>query len=388
MCSVADVARPQLGGGSSLLALALERSMAHMWERTSVGGPRVRDAVAPLLSMARLLSAAPLLSMALVAAAAFGCSQVSGIDSGQYYLDEREPAAGGAAGSADGSGAAGSGSLAGAAGGIRMTTPTPNLVEPEGDAAGAYSTREMSITVAGVQRSFLVARPRSVADGVELPVVFSFHGHVDTLESTAESIRAALPLEDEAAGAATFVYPRAPGVAWPFTRDEQRANEAQVLIAMIDDVGATFGIDRRRVFLVGWDGGAFLVNSVACRLPAGIVRGVAIHSGTLYSVSTASGPDFDETPSGRTTCQLPSALLIWGTSDVKVDYAMQGMLTHDYYVGTLQCAKTTSPWAPAAPCVTYDSCAAPLVWCAIPGLGHSIWPGAAASIWRFIDDQR
>lgn len=331
------------------------------------------------------------LLLAGLASAALGCAKLAGLSGDGYYLRNEDAGTAGSGGSAGSAGSSGSGGSLAAGGdsavaGAGLETGGG---AGQGHSSELYTTVEASIMAGGIERTFLVARPRSVPDDAELPLVFSFHGHNDTSESTADRIRAELPLEDEAAGAATFVYPRAPGVDWSFTTDAQRANEAEVVTAMIEAVDGMFGVDRARVFLVGWDGGAFLVNSVACRLPAGLLRGVAIHSGSLYSVDTPDGgKDFDEEPSGRTTCHLPSALLIWGTSDVGVSYAMQGTLTRNYYVGTLQCATTTMPWPSAPPCVSYDACSAELVWCSIDGLGHSLWPEASAAIWRFIDNQR
>jgi len=43
-----------------------------------------------------------------------------------------------------------------------------------------------------------------------------------------------------------------------------------------------------------------------------------------------------------------------------------------------------SPIAPS-PCVEHNGCAAgkPVVWCAVPGLGHDVWDHAAEAIWAF-----
>jgi hypothetical protein len=35
--------------------------------------------------------------------------------------------------------------------------------------------------------------------------------------------------------------------------------------------------------------------------------------------------------------------------------------------------------------VAYAGCARPVVWCAIDGVGHEIWSGAAAAIWKFFE---
>jgi polyhydroxybutyrate depolymerase len=46
------------------------------------------------------------------------------------------------------------------------------------------------------------------------------------------------------------------------------------------------------------------------------------------------------------------------------------------------CSAKSTATAPA-PCVTYDGCKSPVVWCRIPGLGHEVWDGGAKATWEF-----
>ena len=48
------------------------------------------------------------------------------------------------------------------------------------------------------------------------------------------------------------------------------------------------------------------------------------------------------------------------------------------------CQQGTDPFDPA-PCVAHQGCKAehPVVWCAIPGLGHDIWAKGTEASWKF-----
>ena len=89
------------------------------------------------------------------------------------------------------------------------------------------------------------------------------------------------------------------------------------------------------------------------------------------------------------SCALPASILVWGANDhgMGTDFTSAGLPTRDLYVGTAACAATTTA-SPDVPCVSYDGCARPVVWCAIDGMPHAIWPGAAHAIWQFFDGLR
>jgi endoglucanase len=76
--------------------------------------------------------------------------------------------------------------------------------------------------------------------------------------------------------------------------------------------------------------------------------------------------------------------LIWGELiPSNVSFA-EGLGVRDNYAATQGCAGATSP-SLVSPCVSYNGCARELDWCAIPGMGHSIWAQAASALWQFID---
>ncbi len=252
---------------------------------------------------------------------------------------------------------------------------TPSLSSP-------YVVEDRSIEAGGETRSFVLARPEPYPSGSALPLVFSLHGD----GGSGAGMRAALPLEAAAGGAAVFVYPNAPGGSFEYWTDAGRTREAAFVTATIAALVAELGIHTQRVFIAGFSGGATMANALGCRLGPAVVRAVGLHSGTLYPVTDAGGaPDFAYTGGGGVSCALPAAVFVWGVADATpgVSFA-DGESVRDNYRATQSCEAATSPSSPS-PCVAYDFCAAPLIWCPIEGMGHRIWSGAADAMWRLFD---
>lgn len=256
-------------------------------------------------------------------------------------------------------------------------------------AKAQYATETRTMNVGGVDRTYLLARPSS-GTTAGLPLVISFHGD----GGSSLGMRLGLPLEQAATNAgrkAVFVYPKSAGSAFEYWSSAGRAHEQQFVLQLIATLQAEFGIDAARVYLAGFSGGATLANALGCRLGRNVIRGLGIHSGSLYPVDD----DFGYTGNGGVTCALPPAILVWGMADSTpgVDYAT-GQTIRDNYRATHSCQNSATPVQPL-PCVAYNGCSNPLRWCAIPGLGHSIWGGntaapdsAATAIWSFFNSTR
>lgn len=253
------------------------------------------------------------------------------------------------------------------------------------EAGAQYVSESRNLDVDGTNRSYLLARPEPMP-AQPLPLVISLHGD----GGNSAGMRAALPLEmaaSNAGQAAVFVYPKSAAGAFEYWSEAARAHEGRFVQQLISTLQAELGIDSGHVYLSGFSGGATMANALGCRLGRDVIRGLGIHSGSLYPV----GGDFGYTPGGGVDCALPPAILVWGMTDATpgVDYAT-GQAIRNNYLATHGCAATSTPSAPS-PCVAYDACTHAVNWCAIPGLGHSVWGGgsaagqsAATAIWNFI----
>lgn len=256
------------------------------------------------------------------------------------------------------------------------------LVAWSASGRAAYVTENRSIVSSGVARSFVLARPATSPVGTGLPLVFSLHGD----GGNGASMRSALPLEAQTASGAIFIYPNAPGGTFEYYTFDGRTREAIFVSEVITAMQVEFGIDTTRVFVVGFSGGATMTNALGCRLGPDVIRGLGIHSGTLYPVTDGMGvPDFTYTGNGGVSCLLPAAAFIWGQNDNTSGVSFSaGVSVRNNYAATQACSATTMP-SLISPCIAYDGCTRELDWCPIPGMGHSIWSQAATAFWQFID---
>lgn len=253
------------------------------------------------------------------------------------------------------------------------------------DANAQYNAETRTLSVDGNTRSFLLARPASMPPGA-LPLVISLHGD----GGNSAGMRSALPLETaatQASGKAVFVYPKSKDGAFEYWSSAGRAHEGQFVQQIIAALHAELGIDKTRVYLVSFSGGATMANALGCRLGRSVIRGLGIHSGTLYPVDG----DFGYTGNGGVDCALPPAILVWGKNDNTggVSYA-DGQAVLENYKATHSCSNTSTAFSPS-PCVAFNGCTRRVNWCAVDGLGHAIWGGgtaaaqsAATAIWNFI----
>jgi polyhydroxybutyrate depolymerase len=261
------------------------------------------------------------------------------------------------------------------------TTTTTSTTLPGCDGGGAATGFDpaVHVTSSGTDRTYSRFVPPDYAACRAYPVVFAFHGD----GGTGAGVRATLALEPQASGAAIFVYPDATetsGRSWQLDVPLIQNADMTLFVDILNQLASAYHVDRSRVFATGFSRGAYFVNFLNCRLGTTYLRAVAPHSG--------SGPygqpaDFDV--DGHFICEAPAAaaMLIHGETDGVVPIA-DAEYSRGQWVWANHCADTTTPATPT-PCVDHDGCDAgkPVVWCAIPGLGHAPWTGAPAAIWQF-----
>jgi len=132
---------------------------------------------------------------------------------------------------------------------------------------GGLTTSDEQITVGGMQRWFLLVRPRTVRAGARLPVVVVLHGHGATPALEAQRT-GFLPLAAD--GRAILVYPAGVGQAWnagaccAAPGAPTMTQDVAFVTAVVRDVLATEPADPAAVFLTGYSNGGKMVFAVAC----------------------------------------------------------------------------------------------------------------------------
>ncbi len=267
--------------------------------------------------------------------------------------------------------------------GTSGTVPLPTgLVVVAGSTSvtpGQYGA--LSMTVNGEKRTYGLFVPTGYAKGTALPLILVFHGD----GGSGAEIRKDFPIEAVARNGALFVYPDgtndSDGHSFDQEDDPPKNHDVDFFDGLLATLTGAYSIDTSRVYITGMSGGAYFVNQLA-RWREPVVWGNAPQSGG--GPYGNGDPDFDDNGSLTTTGPVPS-LIIHGSADDTVDIS-EGDKSLDYWGGVNGCAKVTPTSGSAygtSPCLLEASCASPVVWCEIPGMGHTIWSDAPTAIWNF-----
>ncbi len=257
------------------------------------------------------------------------------------------------------------------AGSTTPGTPTAGCGAP---AAQSGFATGLTIQVDGQNRTYALFVPPGYDPKKAYPLVFAFHGD----GGSGAGIRSSMKLEEQANGAAIFVYPDGLSKTWDIDRPATTNKDIKLVTALVDKLGAQYCTDATRRFLAGFSRGAYFANQLGCRSPREF-RAVAPHSG-----GGPYGLDGEYDDNGNWKCSGPSkpaALVLHGANDDLGDF---GKESRDFYRVANGCKTTTKPTTPS-PCVTYDGCAAgrPLTFCLVPSLGHQLWSQSPGAIWSF-----
>jgi polyhydroxybutyrate depolymerase len=221
-----------------------------------------------------------------------------------------------------------------------------------------------TISVAGVQRTYLLVVPPGLQANAPVPLIMGFHGG----SGTSQEARQTYALEGSEP--AIYVYPQAPywpeagGVGWNV---DPNGVDFPYFDAMLTQVENQHCIATKRVFAAGKSNGGFFVNALACHRPAAI-RAIASVAG--------GGP-----ANSCNTPQPKAAMIVHGSNDTTVALA-SGAYSRDFWLYVNGYGNASPVPVDPAPCVTYPGTINPVRWCQHNG-GH-IWPTwAGAGIRRF-----
>lgn len=245
---------------------------------------------------------------------------------------------------------------------------------PKGYLAGQKLVVEGVTNAAHANRAYDVFVPDSHDGDRTFPLVIELHGD----GGTGAGMRRALDLESASAGRAILVFPNAFG-GWDLERGVDENDDIRFMKALVDTLAKNLCVDRARVFAAGYSNGGYFANQLACKVGGSLLRGIASHAG-----GGPYGGDGEYDDQGNLVCAgMPvPALISHGVADDNV-LLTEGQKSRAHWTRVNGCGTSTKAFDPS-PCVAYDGCAKPVVYCEVPSVGHVVWPeGGAKATWSF-----
>jgi polyhydroxybutyrate depolymerase len=283
----------------------------------------------------------------------------------------------------------GTGSGSGGGTGIPLVRP-PTRSTGCGSDAPYYGEKTFNIELPGPQgkptvREYRVMAPQQAdySSDKPYPVVFVFHG----ANGNAAEFDGSIHYADggNAGKNAIIVSPQGIllpgyetyGLGW----DEScQGYDMPFFDAMLEQVAADFCVDGERVFAAGFSWGGDMVNSLGC-CRGDVVRGVL----------PASAGEMLTDNTGECTSKISAFRIAYSDNDQAYSQQEFGGII-DYYQKAHGCSDGTIPGpAPGVStegakgsCKTYQGCAAPVIECLYPGMGHAkpeLW---REDVWNFV----
>lgn len=232
-----------------------------------------------------------------------------------------------------------------------------------------------SQTLSSQGRTYELFVPTAASSEATYPLILVFHGD----GGTGAGMREAFNLESVTNGQAVIVYPDGEGRSWSIDSADSMGKDIAFVDALVDELAATRCIDKSRVYATGFSKGAYFVNQLACRSKTSF-KAIATHAGG-GPFGIEGSDQYDDR--GHLVCANKSiaALQVQGLADGEVPPS-EGEKAREHWRVSNGCGGATSAYAPS-PCVAYDGCSLPEVYCAIPDLGHGIWSEAPQVTWSF-----
>jgi polyhydroxybutyrate depolymerase len=234
--------------------------------------------------------------------------------------------------------------------------------------SGNAGSNRATVLVGGTTRTYLYTLPAGYSPTKPIPLGFGFHGRGgDSSQGLGWGIGTAAA---NAGQPAIFIYPDgavqgSSGTGW----DESKTGPDVALYdALVAWAESNYCIDSKRIFVAGFSWGTDFGNALGCFRGAGI-RAINGFSGGLYSSGCTTAA-----PAYRATYSTPDGTDAYSQAD------FNHAVTH--YTVALGCGSTTAATTPS-PCVAYQGCAEPVIFCAYPNMGHAVPPNGGADAWAF-----
>jgi len=272
---------------------------------------------------------------------------------------------GGPTGGATSSGGTSSGGADGTGGADSAGSPGCGTQSP-------LTSGTFTIDAAGTEREYVLDVPDDYDTNQPYRLVFVWH----PLGGSASQIvdQGYSGLESRSAGSAILVAPDGlVGMAAGITGQgwyNADGNDMEFLGAMLDHFESNLCIDQDRIFSTGFSFGGMMSYALGFEY-GDVFRALAPSSGNRVA-----------TPHQEITTGPIAIMGLHGDMD---DFVLtsDGRLAMDEYVARNHCGTETQPVDPS-PCVAYQGCDLPTIWCEYPG-AHMPWSGAPDAIWDFFE---
>jgi polyhydroxybutyrate depolymerase len=298
-----------------------------------------------------------------------------------------------------------------ACGGVTALASLSGILRPA-IAQTTISAESRTLSVSGVQRSYLLYRPSQPRGASGLPLVVVLHGGSGTAAGIAR--HTGFTKLAKAEGFAV-VYPQGIGRRWNDGRGIHAGyDDVGFVRALLDTLQRELDVDSRRIYVAGISNGAVFAHRLACDLP-----------GTFAAIAAVAGA-FPARMASTCTRATPVAVLaMQGTADPLMPY--RGSADPSRRGAVLSAERSAAFWAQIDGCgaspaetrlpersstdgtrieqVSYSGCRSghPVTLYRIRGGGHT-WPGgpaagtsvgrvsreidATTAIWRFFAASR
>jgi polyhydroxybutyrate depolymerase len=256
-----------------------------------------------------------------------------------------------------------------------VTVPTDGSIGCGKSGVTPGFSQGLKLTVTSRARTYAVGVPDTYDATKAYPLVFVFHGD----GGTGAQVRSSIKLEEASGGNAIVVYPDGLNKTWNLDSAPTDNPDADLFDALVTSISETHCVDKKRIFVTGFSRGGYFANQLAC-WKGDVIRAAASNgSGGPYG---AAGAKYDA--KGNLACPTPGVptIIFHGQNDSPTE----GQKTLDHFARANECPdKTKTSDVAPSPCKSVDGCAAgkPVVWCLVPGLGHTMWPESHKATWDF-----
>lgn len=239
----------------------------------------------------------------------------------------------------------------------------------------------LTVRVGTANRTYAINVPAGYNGTRRYPLVFGFHGD----GGNGAGYRTSFPIEAQGGTNAIFVWPNGTNAnnGHSFDQDRNPPQNADVSFfdAMVTALSTTYCVDSARVYAHGMSGGAYFVNQLGRWRPSAL-RGIApMSGGGPFGIA---GADFDPATGNLKVGPALPAFIVHGQSDGAVNIT-EGQKSLAYWRAAAKSTAGQTATAPS-PCQRQNGGTKPVIFCSIPGLGHTLWTGSAAGVWQFFSN--